>query len=602
MSRALRLALVGLTLTSLGFAYITEAANWSWLGPLLGLTIAAPWIARWSSFRMYRFAWNAAVLATFGLMVHHVTSAGVEHLLEDGLMLAALCQVHLLNNLGRLQKPDLLFFNSFLIAVVTSFLSVDAGYSIVFTCYAPLLVISLQLLALERGDNAPPAAVSRRVLLAGAGRAGLVLVLTMGVFFLMPRDFARKGLFDEDVRLRPPASLARVDFSKNVQLDKLGAVTASNRVVLRVHLRTGSRYEVPQHWRGATLDDFDGRQWTAARADRVLVDRWWGGRRSTGVWERGPVRATTHVAVERLGETGDRLPVPLATQRLTIVQPSDRRNVRPGPDLTVRTRGRSPRRYDLDFGPMESSRGVTARKDFNLLTHTALRPGAVPPAAKALAAQLRRALPADADQAAIVDSFRTHLTNAFAYLPPGADGGASSLEEFLTSAQGGHCEYFASALVILLRTQSIPCRLVTGYRSDEWDEERGVLFIRSRHAHAWVEVYDPQRGWRTVDPTPPSDGDAAMARLGWWTRLRFRMSSWWDHVMGFNATTAEDLRAWIASVPGMMKDRPLSVAGLLLVVFGLAFLRRRWRTARVAPAVLVYERALRRLGVELAPG
>ena len=44
-----------------------------------------------------------------------------------------------------------------------------------------------------------------------------------------------------------------------MQLDKLGSVTASNRVVLRVHLRTGSRYEVPQHWRGATLDDFDGR-------------------------------------------------------------------------------------------------------------------------------------------------------------------------------------------------------------------------------------------------------------------------------------------------------------------------------------------------------
>ena len=122
MSRPLRIVLVGLVLTNLGFAYITESANWSWLGPLLALTLLAPWLARWSPLVIYRAAWNAAVLATFGLGVHHVTRNGSAHLLEDGLMLAALCQVHLLNNLGRLQKPDLLFFNSFLIAIVTSFL------------------------------------------------------------------------------------------------------------------------------------------------------------------------------------------------------------------------------------------------------------------------------------------------------------------------------------------------------------------------------------------------------------------------------------------------------------------------------------------------
>ena len=59
-------------------------------------------------------------------------TSGAAHLLEDGLLLATLAQVHLLNNVGRLQKPDILFFNSFLIAIVTSFLSVDVGYSIVF--------------------------------------------------------------------------------------------------------------------------------------------------------------------------------------------------------------------------------------------------------------------------------------------------------------------------------------------------------------------------------------------------------------------------------------------------------------------------------------
>jgi len=418
----------------------------------------------------------------------------------------------------------------------------------------------------------------------------------------MPRDFTRKGLLGDDMRLRPPGALAEVDFSTSVRLDQLGSVTASNRIVLRVHLRDGPRHQVPQHWRGATLDDFDGTQWYAAPESRVLAGRRWKRARQPGTWKRGNSPAITQVAVERIGDLGDRLPVPLSAQRMHVVQASERANVRPALDCTFRTRGRSPRRYDLDLAPDLGHSRRPPRIGLNALTHTTLRPGAVPAAASELAHSLRRALPANASQADIVDRVRDHMAANFDYLPPGADGGAESLQKFLSTARGGHCEYFASAMVVVLRTLNVPCRLVTGYRSDEWGQNRDVLIIRSRHAHAWVEVFDLNRGWRTVDPTPPADSDEALARLGLWTRIRYRMSTWWDRVMGFNATAAGSVRAWVLSIPGMVRRRPLPVAGLTVALVALVLILRRLRRPLRIPAVHTYERVLRRLGVALDPG
>ena len=119
VTAARRSLLVALVLTNLAFVQITEAADWVWLGPLAGLTLASPLLLRLRRHLAYRLAWNVAVVLVFAQLVNHTTSAGVHNLLEDGLLLAALCQVHLLNNIGPDQKPDLLLFNSFLIAVVT---------------------------------------------------------------------------------------------------------------------------------------------------------------------------------------------------------------------------------------------------------------------------------------------------------------------------------------------------------------------------------------------------------------------------------------------------------------------------------------------------
>lgn len=76
-----------------------------------------------------------------------------------------------------------------------------------------------------------------------------------------------------------------------------------------------------------------------------------------------------------------------------------------------------------------------------------------------------------------------------------------SLDDFLFRDRAGHCEYFASATVLLLRALGIPARYVTGYSVQEFSRLEDAFLVRQRHAHAWVEAWVDGR-WTEVDTTP----------------------------------------------------------------------------------------------------
>ena len=64
-----------------------------------------------------------------------------------------------------------------------------------------------------------------------------------------------------------------------------------------------------------------------------------------------------------------------------------------------------------------------------------------------------------------------------------------AIEDFVSNNPRGHCEYFATALALMLRSEGIPSRVVLGYRCDEWDPATQSFQVRQLHAHAWVEAY-----------------------------------------------------------------------------------------------------------------
>src|SRR4030095_3683399 len=78
------------------------------------------------------------------------------------------------------------------------------------------------------------------------------------------------------------------------------------------------------------------------------------------------------------------------------------------------------------------------------------------------------------------------------------------LAAFLLQTRRGHCEYFASSMVVLLRALNVPARIVNGFQAGEYNEIGENYVIRGRDAHSWVEVWIQGTGWITFDPTPAS--------------------------------------------------------------------------------------------------
>ncbi|ACN98968.1 putative membrane protein [Sulfurihydrogenibium azorense Az-Fu1] len=113
-----------------------------------------------------------------------------------------------------------------------------------------------------------------------------------------------------------------------------------------------------------------------------------------------------------------------------------------------------------------------------------------------LAKQLKKQTPQETAQ-----EISNYLQN-FSYSLKDLPSGENPLEDFLFKTKKGNCEYFASAMAVLLRLNGIPSRLVGGYKTSAYNEIGGYYIFREKDAHVWVESYIDGR-WVKFDPTPP---------------------------------------------------------------------------------------------------
>lgn len=88
---------------------------------------------------------------------------------------------------------------------------------------------------------------------------------------------------------------------------------------------------------------------------------------------------------------------------------------------------------------------------------------------------------------------------------PEASGINDPVVRWLQSDLDGHCEFFASSLILLSRAAGFPSRVVIGYKGGAWNAFEKYYMVRNSDAHAWCEVFDGKDSWFRVDPTPGSD-------------------------------------------------------------------------------------------------
>ncbi|NTV13709.1 MAG: DUF3488 domain-containing transglutaminase family protein [Desulfobulbaceae bacterium] len=93
---------------------------------------------------------------------------------------------------------------------------------------------------------------------------------------------------------------------------------------------------------------------------------------------------------------------------------------------------------------------------------------------------------------------RSNYQHTFATVPQQND---IPLAKFLFETKRGHCEYFATAMTVMLRSRGIPARLVTGFSATNYNPLTGYYEVRGIDGHAWTEAYLPPHGWVTFEPT-----------------------------------------------------------------------------------------------------
>jgi transglutaminase-like putative cysteine protease len=175
---------------------------------------------------------------------------------------------------------------------------------------------------------------------------------------------------------------------------------------------------------------------------------------------------------------------------------------------------------------------------------------------------------------------------------------ARTLDGFLFDAKQGYCQQFSGAMALLLRMAGIPARVATGFSTGATDVKTGEYVVRDFDAHSWVEVYYPDFGWVTFDPTPA----ASPAR----SQPADALSTGGASTGGTPISPGDPLAGRGAGVPVAAESRswweyPLFALALLAAA-ALGFLAvRRWRRG-APPALTELERALKRTRAELAPG
>lgn len=141
------------------------------------------------------------------------------------------------------------------------------------------------------------------------------------------------------------------------------------------------------------------------------------------------------------------------------------------------------------------------------------------------------------------------------------------VESFL-SIKRGHCELFASTLVLAARSLGIPARIINGYFGGEWNEVGGFYLIRQQHAHSWVEAWIDGR-WQRYDPTPSSRWQLSSIRFPAldevWESVKL---SWYRYVLEFQDS---DRGQSIETLVNLMKRYAwwllLLATGITLVIF-----------------------------------
>jgi transglutaminase-like putative cysteine protease len=315
-------------------------------------------------------------------------------------------------------------------------------------------------------------------------------------------------------------------FNDRIQLGGIGKIQLDSSVVMRIQFAHPFKGVESLKWRGVALDNFDGRNWSKQTAEKRRYF---------------PVSRNFHLQNPEV--PGERLSYQV------LMEPSGTMFIFTL-DQILNLEGRlSP----LSFDPLDDSIQARLhpnqrlayraesylrqnRKQFSIATAPPLpdlKPYLQLPTLDPRISQLaRQIVDIDDSHERKADQVEKYLQQNCSYsLEQAAISSPQPLASFLFQRKSGHCEYFATAMVVLLRMLQVPCRIVNGFQGGEYNEVGEDYIVRGSNAHSWVEVFLTGKGWTPYDPTPASTANPehnffSKAFSNYWDAIELFWGQW----------------------------------------------------------------------------
>ncbi len=402
-----------------------------------------------------------------------------------------------------------LYLMSFFEVLLAAALSISALYMLTFLIYLLVMVCAIILFEIRKTSRAVEQKIAdgrnqtrpeqtnglpiRRLPATAITLIIFIVIIAAPLFFMLPR-VGGAGFGGRQSGLD-----TKTGFSDSVTLGRIGDIQQSDEIAMRVKVEGKSGDLGDLYLRGTALDTFDGKAWSKSKTG--VKEPFVKGERELIQWEFPTTRENLVIQTIYLEPLDT--PVLFGMSKAVAVQG----------DLTVI--------YKDTFG------SITIPTHYGRVSYKVLSDRSLPDAKRLrednygygaesqgylqlpdrfdkrifdLAYSIASKEKNRYDKAAAVEKY---LQDNFGYTLDQKAGGEDPLADFLFNVKMGHCEYFATAMAIMLRSQGIATRIVNGFHGGEYNETADMTIVRERNAHSWVEVYfAKENAWLPFDPTP----------------------------------------------------------------------------------------------------
>ncbi|GAB4334077.1 MAG: hypothetical protein Kow0099_06050 [Candidatus Abyssubacteria bacterium] len=597
---------------------LTEHFSLVWSVAAIAVVVAA-WFYEGPKRRhdSYKRIWLA--LCTCAILFAPIDVVLTGSLLIPAVRLTMVAQAYLLFNRKTQRSYRHIFLVSFGQLLAATNLTTDLIFAVMVTAFCAVSAYGILLVYLLRmpeseEDNAPAEQIDQEapkgLLLASLVLALLTVPPTIAFFYGMPRlryaVIARANLGQTLEQIQRAREL--IGFTKTVQLGTFGRVQEDQTLALRVELpNVNGPIAEPIKWRGGSLNIYDGSAWSSSRDFFTYYNgRQWktSGKNSGAIFPR---KDDLFILDEDYADYGEvekleaepellkqvyYLEVPYSdtvftTGRLAAVQ---------GPfasyglgrdfngSLFIFNRQALPELITytvysrIEQPPETLLRQVTQQMFEDLInnegygdyvrTHFLQVPPKLNPQIRELAMQVTDKAETPLDK---IQAIQSYLENNYQYsLDLAAPVTDDPLYDFLFITKAGHCEYYATAMTIMVRMVGVPARLAKGFQKGQWNSDGNFYEVRQRDAHAWVEVYFPDYGWIPFDPSPRAGADqyfeAQRSPLARWISKKTLLMQlqWRRYVVGYNESSRSKL---FGEIKKLFVNGPIAVIRLIRTLF-----------------------------------